>query len=320
MKMQWKLYNPSFFLLLLLHGSCTIVSITALPYAYQSDSSKSYEFSHNAFDPSSFAGSVHYDERHHALFITGATYANSFDGVDSYLVNEEKKQLNDNNPSNDEYWWNDKETGLHPHMGDPGIPGYSPKMSDCFYAVMALPVDNSGNKPKLVHSRRFGTVNINEACSAMDILFSDEVKTGEYLHGFEQQSPVIGVPQQQPSPPAGIASPTFVAGGQSSEITSFPSSSPTSATYEPTATNWPSSSPTSATYEPTASDDMIGEEGTGVFGGGRRDKRRRLEELRSVRLLMAGHVESPDGQDGYTVNALPSYDKKDGTHVYAFAQ
>ncbi len=295
------------------------MSITALPYAYQSDSSRSYEFLHNAFDPSSFAGSVHYDERHHALFITGATYANSFDGVDSYLVNEEKKQLNDNNPNNDEYWWNDKETGLHPHMGDPGIPGYSPKMSDCFYAVMALPVDNSGNKPKLVHSRRIGTVNIDEACSALDILFSDEVKTGEYLHGFEQQSPVIGVPQQQPSPPASIASPTFVAGGQSSKITSFPSSSPTSATYEPTATNWPSSSPTSATYEPTASDD-IGIGGTGVFGGGRRDKRRRLEELRSVRLLMAGHVESPDGQDGYTVNALPSYDKKDGTHVYAFAQ
>ena len=279
------------------------MTITALPYAYQSDSSSSYEFLQNAFDPSSFAGSVHYDERHHALFITGATYANSFDGVDSYLVNEEKKQQDDSNPNNDGYWWNDKETGLHPHMGDPGIPGYSPKKSDCFYAVMALPVENSGSKPKLVHSRRFGTYNIDEACSAMDILFSDEVKIGEYLHGFEQQaSPVIGVPQQQPSPPAGISSPTFMAGGQSSEITTFPSSSPTS-----------------ATYEPTASDD-IGIGGIDFFGGGRKDKRRSLEEMRSVRLLMAGHVESLDGQDGYTVNALPSNDKRDGTHVYAFAQ
>mmetsp|Transcript_4306 Transcript_4306/g.7213 ORF Transcript_4306/g.7213 Transcript_4306/m.7213 type:complete len:974 (-) Transcript_4306:367-3288(-) len=257
--MRWKLHKPSF-LLLLLHGN-TIMTITALPYAYQSDSSSSYEFLQNAFDPSSFAGSVHYDERHHALFITGATYANSFDGVDSYLVNEEKKQLDDSNPNNDGYWWNDKETGLHPHMGDPGIPGYSPKKSDCFYAVMALPVENSGSKPKLVHSRRFGTYNIDEACSAMDILFSDEVKIGEYLHGFEQQaSPVIGVPQQQPSPPAGISSPTFMAGGQSSEITTFPSSSPTS-----------------ATYEPTASDD-IGIGGTDVFGGGRRNNDRTLQE------------------------------------------
>jgi len=42
--------------------------------------------------------------------------------------------------------------------------------------------------------------------------------------------------------------------------------------------------------------------------------------MRSVRLLMAGHVESPNGQDGYTVNALPSNDKRDGAHVYAFAQ
>jgi len=310
------------------------VTTTAAPFGYQSDSSKSFEYSQKGwqnpgdlFDPSSFAGSVHYDARHHALFITGATFANSFDGVDAYLVHEEMNQLNDNKPNNDGFWWNDKETGLHPHMGDPGVPGYSPKKSDCFYAVMALPVDSTGNKPKLVHSRRFGTESIDEACSAMDILFSDEVNTGEYLHEFEQNSPDIGVPQQQPSPPAGISSPTYTAGGQSSEITNFPSSSPTSATYEPTnsdgqfdITSFPSSSPTSATYEPTESED-IGGGGTGfIGGGGRRNKDRSLQEMRSVRLLMAGHVESPNGQDGYTVNALPSNDKRDGAHVYAFAQ
>ncbi|KAK1749078.1 hypothetical protein QTG54_001017, partial [Skeletonema marinoi] len=331
--MTMKKHHSSTFLFLLLHSS-TIVTTTAAPFGYQSDSSKSFEYSQKGwqnpgdlFDPSSFAGSVHYDARHHALFITGATFANSFDGVDAYLVHEEMNQLNDNKPNNDGFWWNDKETGLHPHMGDPGVPGYSPKKSDCFYAVMALPVDSTGNKPKLVHSRRFGTESIDEACSAMDILFSDEVTTGEYIHGFEQHSPDIGVPQQQPSPPAGISSPTYTAGGQSSEITNFPSSSPTSATYEPTnsdgqfdITSFPSSSPTSATYEPTESED-IGGGGTGfIGGGGRRNKDRSLQEMRSVRLLMAGHVESPNGQDGYTVNALPSNDKRDGAHVYAFAQ
>jgi len=328
-----KKHHSATFLFLLLHSGA-IVTTTAAPFGYQSDSSKSFEYSQKGwqnpgdlFDPSSFAGSVHYDARHHALFITGATFANSFDGVDAYLVHEEMNQLNDNKPNNDGFWWNDKETGLHPHMGDPGVPGYSPKKSDCFYAVMALPVDSTGNKPKLVHSRRFGTENIDEACSAMDILFSDEVNMGEYIHGFEENSPNIGVPQQQPSPAAGISSPTYTAGGQSSEITNFPSSSPTSATYEPTNsdgqfdnTSFPSSSPTSATYEPTESED-IGGGGTGfIGGGGRRNKDRSLQEMRSVRLLMAGHVESPNGQDGYTVNALPSTDKRDGAHVYAFAQ
>lgn len=318
-------------LLLLLKSS--EIAILAAPFAYQSDSSKSFKYSQNGwqnpgdlFDPSSFAGSVHYDARHHALFITGATFANSFDGVDAYLVNEEKTQLNDNNPNNDGLWWNDKETGLHPHMGDPGIPGYSPKKSDCFYAVMALPVDTAkvgvGEQPKLVHSRRFGTENVDEACSAMDILFSDEVNTGEFMHGFEQSS-VVGLPQQPPSPPAavGIPSPTYSAAGPSYSsyssyaITSFPSSSPSSATYEPTGTNWPSEAPSSATYDPTLS--PVGS--SNFFGGGRRNKHRSLLEMRSVRLLMAGHVESPNGQDGYTVDVLPSKDKRDDQHVYGFA-
>jgi len=314
------------FLPLLLHSKT--IAILAAPFGYQSDSSKSFEYSQNGwhnpgdlFDPSSFAGSVHYDLRHHALFITGATFANSFDGVDAYLVNEEKNQLNDNDPNNDGFWWNDKEIGLHPHLGDPGIPGYSPKKSDCFYAVMALPVDTGnvgvGDEPKLVHSRRFGSENIDEACSAIDILFSDEVSTGEYIHGFEQ-SPGAGLPQQQPSP-AGIPSPTYSAQGSSYKITSFPSSSPSSSTYEPTVTNWPSEAPSSATYDPTLS--PVGSGGSNFFGGGRRSKQRSLpQEMRSVRLLMAGHVESPNGQDGYTVDALPPGDKRGGTHVYAFAQ
>mmetsp|Transcript_18500 Transcript_18500/g.26282 ORF Transcript_18500/g.26282 Transcript_18500/m.26282 type:complete len:1165 (-) Transcript_18500:84-3578(-) len=295
--MKWNLHNPAF-LILLLHSNQIMTLTASAPFAYQSDSSKSYEFSQNGLqnpgdliDPSSFAGSIHYDARHHSLFITGATYASSFDGVDAYLVNAEKQQLTDNNPNNDGYWWNDKETGLHPHMGDPGVPGYSPKKSDCFYAVMALPGDNTGNSPKVVHSRRFGTENVDEACSAMDILFSDEVDVGEFMHGFEQHStPAMNdVPQQQPSPPAGISSPTFTntPGGQSSE-------------FEPT-------------YEPTTSDEQIG--GTDVFGGARN-----LQETRSVRLLMAGHVESPDGQEGYTVDALLPLDKRNGAHVYAFAQ
>jgi len=330
-------HQISTFLLLLLHSNT--IAILGAPFGYQSDSSKSFEYSQNGwhnpgdpFDPSSFAGSVHYDARHHALFITGATFANSFDGVDAYLVNEEKKQLNDNDPNNDGFWWNDKEIGMHPHLGDPGIPGYSPKKSDCFYAVMALPVDTGkvgvGDEPKLVHSRRFGTENVDEACSAIDILFSDEVNPGQYIHGFEP-SPGVGLPQQQPSPAAGITSPTDAyyipsptdsAEGPSYpsyKITSFPSSSPSSSTYEPTATNWPSSSPTSATYDPTSSP-------AGSFfgggGGGRRNKHRSLQEMRSVRLLMAGHVESPNGQDGYTVDVLPPGDKRDGAHVYAFAQ
>ena len=382
-----------------------MASVTAAPFAYQSDSSKSFEYSQNGwhnpgdlYDPSSFAGSVHYDERHHALFITGATFSNLFDGVDSYQVNREKGELNDNDPNNDGFWWNDKEIGMHPHMGDPGIPGYSPKKSDCFYAVMALPVDGAsvgGNEPKLVHSRRFGTENVDEACSAMDILFSDEVNTGQYIHGFEQ-APSIGKPQQQPSlaaetfnpepsatneftfntGPTGITAPTFIAEANTptyeptafddaesdnavtgitlpavtttqntptyepsafddvesdiippftytaaeptstNRVTTFPSSSPSSSTYEPTDTNWPSSSPTSATYEPTAS--RFG--GNSFFGGGRRNKHRSLQEMRSVRLLMAGHIESPNGQDGYAIDALPTTVKRDDAHVYAFAQ
>ena len=252
-------------------------------------------------------------------------------------MDEEKSQLEDNNPNNDGFWWNDKQIGLHPHMGDPGIPGYSPKESDCFYAVMALPgVNNNvasgsgvGSEPKLVHSRRFGSESILEACSAIDILFSDEADAGQYIHGFEQSA--VGIPQQQPSSPAAtIPSPTYSQSQQpqqsqqqyggtfTEDEISFPSNSPTSATYDPTAsTSYPSASPSSATYDPTVS--KLGE--SEFFGGGGRNKQRRsLLETRSVRLLMAGHVESPDGQDGYTVNALPSNEKRVGTHVYAFAQ
>jgi hypothetical protein len=328
--------RTAFLLFLLLHCCSTVLA--APLFAYQTNSAKSFEYSENGwhnpddiYDPSSFPGSVRYDERHHALFITGATYSSLLDGVDAYLVNEEKSQLEDNNSNNDGFWWNDKQTGLHPHMGDPGIPGYSPKTGDCFYAVMALPSDNNvagsgvGSKPKLVHSRRFGSENILEACSASDILFSDEVDDGQYIHGFEEQS-AVGIPQQQPSPAAAIPSPTYQQQQQqqqqygdtfSKDEVSFPSNSPSSATYDPTGSNYPSASPSSATYDPTVSSESGGSD---FFGGGKNRERRSLLETRSVRLLMAGHVESTNGRDGYTVNALASENKRDGTHVYAFAQ
>jgi hypothetical protein len=45
----------------------------------------------------------------------------------------------------------------------------------------------------------------------------------------------------------------------------------------------------------------------------------RNQETRSVRLLMAGHVESPNGDDGYVVSDLPA-GQYDEAKVYAFAQ
>ena len=236
-----------FLLLLICRNSLTIPTL-AVPFGYQSDSSKSFEYSQNGdelSDPSSFVGSVHYDARHHALFITGATFSNIFDGVDAYKVTEEKNQLEDSNPKNDGFWWNDMQTGLHPHMGDPGIPGYSPyKESDCFYSVMALPVDNTDmaevrSEPKLVHSRRFGTETILEACSAVDILFSDEMDPGQFMYGFEEPT-FTGDDFPSNSPSSSTYNPTA-------------SQPPSSATYNPTETNWPSQSPSSATFNPTAS-------------------------------------------------------------------
>mmetsp|Transcript_25722 Transcript_25722/g.55335 ORF Transcript_25722/g.55335 Transcript_25722/m.55335 type:complete len:1259 (+) Transcript_25722:193-3969(+) len=203
-----------------------------IPFGYQSDSTQSVEYRNkptttnpkdpNPTDPSSYTGSIHYDPLHHALYLTGATYASTlFDGVDVYeLTTAEQDELNDEIPNNDGYWWEDMATGLKPHLEDLGVPEFEAAKGDCFYAVMGLPSDDSddensrqgnmgsklgggddSNEVKLVHSRRFGSSQALEACSAMDILFpspkSDEA--GGYVHDFEHTlHPTVTPPNNNP--------------------------------------------------------------------------------------------------------------------------
>ncbi|EJK49359.1 hypothetical protein THAOC_31771, partial [Thalassiosira oceanica] len=142
-------------------------------YGYQSDSTHSWEYREKndnggsiPSDPSSFVGSVHYEPLHHALYVTGGTFASQvLDRVDVYEVGVEEAGNKDGDAMNEPV----------------GVPGWSPTMGDCFYAVFALPttedVTNSPDvsdvgKLKLVHSRRFGSDGSREACSAVDVLFA----------------------------------------------------------------------------------------------------------------------------------------------------
>jgi len=343
-----------------------------IPYGFQSDSTHSYEYRNqnsngrSPADPSSFAGSVHYDPLHHALYMTGATFASQvFDGVDVFEVTTEKEQQ-----QND--WWDVGNTGLNPHEGDLGVPGWSPIMGDCFYAVLGLPggkkdvvnTDPKANKVKLVHSRRFGSEGIQEACSAIDLLFtsvtSDDLNNklpGGYYHEFEAHSQdrenQLGSDQPQNTmPPDAVQS-------QSSQSDGSPTVSPRA---NPIATRttgdgaYPTPSPVADGFEgaqgtPTISkEDMAVSEGVQgtpttvrdqedamswlMSGGNRklrgervkRETRRDLQSpitnmiaTRSVRLLMAGHVESSNYKDGYIIGEMPE-GRYNQASVYSFAQ
>jgi hypothetical protein len=121
--------------------------------------------------------------------MVGSTYAsNVFDGVDKYNLEDEQKG------------W------------DLGVPRYSPIAGgDCFYAVMGLPAEdswatspNSGGSSgevRLVHSRRFGTENVAEACSAVDILFATPQwnAPGGFIHAFEDSKSPTASPQPSTS-------------------------------------------------------------------------------------------------------------------------
>ena len=98
-----------------------------IPFGYQSDSTHSWEHrnagnddpdnsdwdptNNSPHDPSSYVGSIHYDPLHHALYVTGNTFASGvFDGVDVYgLTTSEAGELADEIEYNDGYWWEDSE-------------------------------------------------------------------------------------------------------------------------------------------------------------------------------------------------------------------
>ncbi|KAL7469975.1 hypothetical protein ACHAXS_010224 [Conticribra weissflogii] len=291
-------------LLTLLLSSLHPTTAKYTPFGYQSDSSLSSDYAtspqsqdSSPSDPSSFAGSIHYDSLHHALYITGATFASGvFDGGDFFQVQKETEALNSANAGDGdgdgdadkivgkegEFWWNDMSTGLQPHLQDLGVPEYSPlRTGDCFYAVMGLPVegdavsgqgdnddsggdDNGGDgrefreaeKVKLVHSRRFGSANDQQACSAIDVLFASPKTNapGGYLHDFET------LLDEHTLPPA--ARPETSSSGPTPSATYFPTFSPTvpptaseqpsTSTRAPTATAMPSSSTYFPTLAPTA--------------------------------------------------------------------
>lgn len=364
------------------------------PFGYQMDSAHSWEYRTKidnpsndqlGLDPSSYAGAIHYDPLHHALYLTGATYgsgAGVFDGVDVYeLTTTEQTELNDQDATNNGYWWMDMASGLRPHLLDVGIPDYSPKNGDCFYAVMGLPTESSDdipvdpdsiinstldpNRVKLLHSRRFGSNGNTEACSALDVLFAKPNATGPggYVHEFE----VLMEDYNSDSVPSFTGtSPPFGSDGPPP-----PSSSPATQASVGAASGMPVSATTtsSASGMPTAS---IFIENEDIFGGttpspttppvigtrrGLRSSQqgavgekedeemamagvhnqqvhhRSLQDTsttipiqgegiqtRSVRLLMAGHVELPDDRtDGYIVSDLPVGQYNEAS-VYAFAQ
>ena len=245
--------------------------ISFVPYGYQSDSTHSWEYRENSnddggsgsgmpSDPSSFVGSVHYDPLHHALYVTGGTYASQvLDGVDVYEVGVEEAEKDDADGTNDPYWWDEAGSGLSPHLGDVGVPGWSPAMGDCFYAVFGLPTSREAEnapdkshagKVKLVHSRRFGSEGSREACSAVDVLFASpsaddamDAAAGGYVHEIIDAADIAGPVKVLPNDPV----PTLVL--DEDELTPSPTVTavPSSSTYEPTITALPSS----ATYEPT---------------------------------------------------------------------
>eukprot|EP00585_Thalassiosira_rotula_P011336 CAMPEP_0196133664 /NCGR_PEP_ID=MMETSP0910-20130528/2793_1 /TAXON_ID=49265 /ORGANISM="Thalassiosira rotula, Strain GSO102" /LENGTH=1170 /DNA_ID=CAMNT_0041393411 /DNA_START=157 /DNA_END=3669 /DNA_ORIENTATION=+ len=357
-----------------------------IPFGYQSDSTHSVEYRTNnnndnpsrqqsstttaPADPSSYAGSIHYDPHHHALYMTGATFASSvFDGVDVFeLTTTEQAELRDNTTTNDGYWWNDLMTGLEPHLQDVGVPDYGPTKGDCFYAVMALPPSDDADVPpdrnevKLVHSRRFGSRNAGEACSAMDVLPTSIRKDtpGGYLHEFEKavedmeenvdwKNPA-DVPWYVAAPhPPYTNTPSFDHGGV--PFSAFPTTSPeapspaseTGPDYVGLAGRlpaFPTSAPiigtsTSAPASRGADDLATNANPTVNYNTGPQSRFRALGEARegvpfveanktrSVRLLMAGHVEQPidseSGPSGYAIDDLTP-GTFDESRVYAFAQ
>ena len=304
------------------------------PFGYQSDSTHSVEYrakrfgdskdeaGHVLLDPSSYVGNIIYDVYHHALYIVGSTYGSGpgvFDGVDVYEQGVEKGELTDvEGTDNDPYWWEDMATGLRPHLGDVGIPNYSPYNGDCYYAILALPisgpmeVDASGggvdsnpggedsggvddvHRVKLLHARRFGSPNGAEGCSAMDMLLPTRSEDGEdvggYLHEIEQ---LIEMPPDAPTGPTSMTTPP------------------------PAVVDLFEEAPNSLSLPPVA--DILN---TSVTGG-----RRTLQDsddyvqTRSVRLLMAGHVETIPGMEseGYAISDLSAGTYNQAT-VYAFAQ
>lgn len=174
-------------------------------------------------------GNIIYDVYHHALYIVGSTYGSGpgvFDGVDIYEQGVEKGELTDvEGTDNDPYWWEDMATGLRPHLGDVGIPNYSPYNGDCYFAILALPISGRGgvdsspggedsggvddvHRVKLLHARRFGSPNGAEGCSAMDMLLPTRSEDGEdvggYLHEIEQ---LIEMPPDAPTGPTSMTTP-----------------------------------------------------------------------------------------------------------------
>jgi hypothetical protein len=331
-----------------IHAQSTTTAATTSPrpFGYQSDSTHSVEYrarrfgdtnddaGHVLLDPSSYVGHVIYDIYHHALYIVGSTYGSGpgvFDGVDVYEQSVEKGELLSNNVeegNNDSYWWIDMATGLRPHLGDVGIPNYSPYNGDCYYAILALPisgpeeVDASGggvdsnpggedsggvddvHRVKLLHARRFGSANGAEGCSTMDMLLptrsEDTGDVGGYMHDIDQ---LIDMPPDAPTGPTSITTPPPAVVDVFEEAPSTPTAE------IPTTTSSSSSPP------PVA--DILNTSGT----GGRRRTLQEYVQTRSVRLLMAGHVETITGMEseGYVISDLTS-----GTYnqaqVYAFAQ
>jgi len=201
--------------------------------------------------------------------MTGATFGSSiFDGVDVFkLTTEEKGDLEDTNANNDGYWWNDMATGLKPHLEDLGVPEYSPRKGDCFYAVMGLPNSDDPSFPaeenevKLVHSRRFGSEDIQEACSAIDILFASpsEDATGGYVHEFqhvmdehEDLNPMP--PMVTPFGPEGPPRPTIAPHPAYTHMPTFNAAMTPAASLIPTKL-WVDGTPNDGTPNPTMAPD-----------------------------------------------------------------
>jgi hypothetical protein len=337
-------------LVVLLPDAPVVVSAQTAPFGYQSDSTHSVEFrakrrgdsldsaGYPYLDPSSHVGSVAYDPLHHALYVIGQTYASGpgvLDGVDVYELKLELEEKGGTDGTGDPLWWEEMATGLRPHLGDLGVPNHGPRGGDCYYAVLALPmsgpnydtsssgggVDNlpggedSGgiadvHRVKLLHSRRFGSDVGSEGCSAVDVLLPSavdvegmmemEMGPGGFFHDFEHYAEVA------PTTP----SPVVV----------------TTATTPPPA---PTVVDPFTDVQPTSPSPF----GTG--DGGRRGRHglRTLQETemfvpppqeyvktRSVRLLMAGHVETPDSTSGYVVSDLTNVGVSSLARVYAFAQ
>ena len=193
------------------------------------------------------------------------------------------------------------------------------------------------HRVKLLHSRRFGTGESSEGCSAMDVLLPspmdamiDTMEEGEmmmgaggeggYFHEFEHYQDDIpaeedGAGSSVTPPPAAAAD----AGGTA------PTAAPAAAIVDPffgpapTPAGEDGGDRTAAGSAPApAPAGLTGDEGDRrlLGGGGRRRRPRSLQEgadgggvppqefvrTRSVRLLMAGHAEpsfaAPDGGDG----------------------